>query len=454
MDYKKELEEALERAKNLESPLYKEAAEIIFPQLKDSEYEKTRKSLIVYLKEYENNARSEVMVKEFSKWIKWVEERKEVEVDEELSKLLNRVICHFINDINIPYSERDEVSKKIIPYVEQLEHPNSDTIVPSFNVGDWCIDKTDGTVFIITKTDGAYTYRTTEDKEYSCSYRSLETDARLWKIEDAKPGDVLVNDEGVIGIFEKHAEGFTDCWKSYIYYSRIDSLESMTPFGKDGGCHVKRYTKPATKERKELLFKIIKKAGYEWNAKELKLVNSTMKEKESIDDAFTRMMLKQSNQNSVEWTEADESLYTRCLGILGKCKCNMTVDKVDEELNWFKSLKDKIVSQQSIHNWSEEDKNMARLIGNAITTDEASKYLEEKDIQVIDAHAWLYALKERTAPQNWNENDSKMSSYIVAALDAYCRLRKERNNAARQEELEAAINWIHNRLMYLKPKYN
>ena len=97
---------------------------------------------------------------------------------------------------------------------------------------------------------------------------------------------------------------------------------------------------------------------------------------------------------------------------------------------------------------------MARLIGNAITTDEASKYLEEKDIQVIDAHAWLYALKERTAPQNWNENDSKMSSYIVAALDAYCRLRKERNNAARQEELEAAINWIHNRLMYLKPKSN
>lgn len=447
MDYKKELEEALERAKNLESPLYKEAAEIIFPQLKDSEYEKTRKSLIVYLKEYENNARSEVMVKEFSKWIKWVEERKEVEVDEELSKLLNRVICHFINDINIPYSERDEVSKKIIPYVEQLEHPNSDTIVPSFNVGDWCIDKTDGTVFIITKTDGAYTYRTTEDKEYSCSYRSLETDARLWTIEDAKAGDILASERSTFIFNKEYMAGKPQAYCGVMN----DYFVKHT-----NGCWTNEKCHPATKEQREQLFCQISEAGYKWNAKELKLVeiNSTLKEKEAIDDAFTRMMLKQSNQNSVEWTEADESLYTRCLGILGKCKCNMTVDKVDEELNWFKSLKDKIVSQQSIHNWSEEDKNMARLIGNAITTDEASKYLEEKDIQVIDAHIWLYALKERTAPQNWNENDSKMSSYIVAALDAYCRLCKERNNAARQEELEAAINWIHNRLMYLKPKSN
>lgn len=448
MDYKKELEEALERAKNLESPLYKEAAEIIFPQLKDSEYEKTRKSLIVYLKEYENNARSEVMVKEFSKWIKWVEERKEVEVDEELSKLLNRVICHFINDINIPYSERDEVSKKIIPYVEQLEHPNSDTIVPSFNVGDWCIDKTDGTVFIISKTnDGTYTYRTIEDKEYSCSYRSLETDARLWTIEDAKAGDILASERSTFIFNKEYMAGKPQAYCGVMN----DYFVKHT-----NGCWTNEKCHPATKEQREQLFCQISKAGYKWNAKELKLVeiNSTLKEKEAIDDAFTRMMLKQSNQNSVEWTEADESLYTRCLGILGKCKCNITVDIVDEELNWFKSLKDKIVSQQSIHNWSEEDKNMARLIGNAITTDEASKYLEEKDIQVIDAHAWLYALKERTAPQNWNENDSKMSSYIVAALDAYCRLRKERNNAASQEELEAAINWIHNRLMYLKPKSN
>ena len=40
MDYKKELEEALERAKNLESPIYREAAEIIFPQLKETTDEK------------------------------------------------------------------------------------------------------------------------------------------------------------------------------------------------------------------------------------------------------------------------------------------------------------------------------------------------------------------------------------------------------------------------------
>jgi hypothetical protein len=45
--------------------------------------------------------------------------------------------------------------------------------------------------------------------------------------------------------------------------------------------------------------------------------------------------------------------------------------------------------------WNNTDKDMARFIGNAITTDEASAYLREKHIEVIDAHAWLESLKDR-----------------------------------------------------------
>ena len=40
MDYKKELEDALERARKLDSPFYRQAAEIIFPQLKENADEK------------------------------------------------------------------------------------------------------------------------------------------------------------------------------------------------------------------------------------------------------------------------------------------------------------------------------------------------------------------------------------------------------------------------------
>ena len=41
--------------------------------------------------------------------------------DKELSELLHIVICRYINDPDISYSERENVSKKILPYIELLE---------------------------------------------------------------------------------------------------------------------------------------------------------------------------------------------------------------------------------------------------------------------------------------------------------------------------------------------
>lgn len=85
----------------------------------------------------------------------------------------------FVEDnLTIPYSELDkwELVKK----------------EPKFKVGDWCIDNEDGTIFQIVKVlNNTYTYETNEGKEYSCTHYSLENDARLWTIADAKCGDVL-----------------------------------------------------------------------------------------------------------------------------------------------------------------------------------------------------------------------------------------------------------------------
>ena len=39
-----------------------------------------------------------------------------------------------------------------------------------------------------------------------------------------------------------------------------------------------------------------------------------------------------------EWTEEDESMYTRTLGILGKCYMGQLPNKVEDELKWLKSL--------------------------------------------------------------------------------------------------------------------
>ena len=76
--------------------------------------------------------------------------------------------------------------------------------------------------------------------------------------------------------------------------------------------------------------------------------------------------------------------------------------------NWWNNTRRHLLSfnieQKSA--WSEEDGKMARFIGNAITADDASTYLKDKGIEVIDAHVWLESLKDRALPQpkqEWRE---------------------------------------------------
>ena len=72
--------------------------------------------------------------------------------------------------------------------------------------------------------------------------------------------------------------------------------------------------------------------------------------------------------------------------------------------------------------WSDKDKNMERHIGNAITTKEASNYLKEKNIEVIDAHVWLDKLKNRYTYQpqkkELTEEDKHIIEEILHALSA------------------------------------
>lgn len=47
-------------------------------------------------------------------------------------------------------------------------------------------------------------------------------------------------------------------------------------------------------------------------------------------------------QPKQEWGAEDESMLTRCIGILGKCYMKELPNKVEEELIWLKSIKNKI----------------------------------------------------------------------------------------------------------------
>ena len=59
-------------------------------------------------------------------------------------------------------------------------------------------------------------------------------------------------------------------------------------------------------------------------------------------------------QPEQEWSEEDKSMYIRTLGILGKCYMGELPTKVEEELNWFKSIEPK-------SHWKPSDEQMEAL---------------------------------------------------------------------------------------------
>lgn len=84
-DYEKKYKEAMARMESWARGEHPEcfseaqkAAEFVFPELKEDEDEKIKKSLIGYLKECRNNTRSEVMIDEYAKWIAWLEKRSQL----------------------------------------------------------------------------------------------------------------------------------------------------------------------------------------------------------------------------------------------------------------------------------------------------------------------------------------------------------------------------------------
>lgn len=110
--------------------------------------------------------------------------------------------------------------------------------------------------------------------------------------------------------------------------------------------------------------------------------------------------------------------------------------------------------------WSEEDENMIRYIGNAITCKESTKYLEEKGIDIIKAHRWLESFKPQPK-QEWSEEDEKFFNDTIAffegtknALDHadWLKYIKERLTWKPSKEQIIALRWVLNNIPYNKYK--
>ena len=137
-----------------------------------------------------------------------------------------------------------------------------------------------------------------------------------------------------------------------------------------------------------------------------------------VPDEFLRRWLTDiiyAKHDKSAWSEEDEGFLNLLLAIFKVEHPNgifstgnitpFNGDSVTSNriIDWIKSIKDKM--RQKPVKWSDEDEDMVRYIGNAITCKESTKYLEEKGIDMIKAHRWLESFRER---YTWKPSEEQL----------------------------------------------
>ena len=197
---------------------------------------------------------------------------------------------------------------KSIAWLEKQGKQNVDKVEPKFKVGDWIVFN--GLTLLVNEVVQGY-YRTISKGGIPNSYDwGIDYAARLWTIEDAKEGDVLVCESGWTCIFKTLVNEET--FGSYCF---MDSTEWFCGLGSE--CHtlkeefVKAYNgkiQPAKKEQRDLFFKKMQESGYEWNAEKKVLKN--LKPKFNVGDWIVSANGKVNQVISVDADNVDFDGYT------------------------------------------------------------------------------------------------------------------------------------------------
>ena len=285
----KAYDKALEKARQLcayptTKPFIRDLQDI-FPELKESEDERIRKAMIKYF----TNGKEYLSL--------------------------------------TPYSRED--------YIAWLEKQGEQKIKSKFHEGDWIITNKNHIWYIDeTPETTSYLYRLINQygKVEVAEFEVVDETARLWTIQDAKDGDVLINTNVKYPfIFKqlKPSDIKTDIKNplTILGYCGIGG----TGFTKSEGCGdtANCIYYPATKEQRDTLMKEMADAGYtfDFEKKELKKIEQKSTEWSEEDDKYKNIVVSALNNPSIE-------------GLYIYHKVNRS-----DIINWFRLLKDRVKSQ-------------------------------------------------------------------------------------------------------------
>lgn len=366
MDYKEKLRLAKEA---LDSGSYdKETIEYIFPELKESEDEGIRKTLIEFVKEYGDKFYGQIAKMSAIAWLEkqgLQKQRKEWDADD----LWNyNQIMHILQDCNqtelmdwlekqggitkLSEEERNGIAKGVLSscalsfinyldahkykgkmcvsngecedienafhnamwdrlhryyckYIKtQGEQKSNDKVKPKFKVGDYIINEYGFIMQVDGINNNKYTYHVLDDNKHQTC--DIKQAEKSCHLWTIRDAkDGDVLTTDLVHFMFKSNDN--DDVHMYCAYSVISDVFNLS----DTAIVDSNYVHPATKEQKDLLFQKMKEEGYEWD--------------------IEKKELKKIEQKLSAWSEEDEKTL------------NTIIEKGDlkpSEIDWLKSLKE------------------------------------------------------------------------------------------------------------------
>ena len=172
--------------------------------------------------------------------------------------------------VRCAYGDNSSKTESILAWID--EQKPAYKVKPKFHKGDWIITNKNHIWYVDeTPETTSYLYRLINQngKVEVAEFEVVDKKARLWTIKDAKDGDVLFYDSTC---------GFTFIYNGInpqgaLLYSYLESNDGSPllkyNIGKPNvgvGYATDKNIYPATKEQRDLLFKKMYEAGYEWDA--------------------------------------------------------------------------------------------------------------------------------------------------------------------------------------------
>jgi len=287
---------------------------------------------------------------------------------------------------------------------KQGEQKTNDNVEAKFKVGDWIIGGIYNKPTQITKIEkeGYVT-----DRGWIGFSFSFVEDMRLWTLQDAKDGDILVSKYNQPFIYNGNRNfchvgsycGLSTSDKFIVSTSKYFWTENVS-------------IRPATKEQHELLFKEMKEAGYEWDSekKELKKINTFCQENckgfQETGKCFAdgECKAKKEAEQKSTWSKEDESNWNNIWDVLDG-RFELSDYGYKEAAKWFlencpKGFKS--FRPQPKKEWSEEDEKMFSELLSSLLINTSDKWVKYGE--------WLKSLKGRIT---WKPTEAQLASLTI-----------------------------------------